>query len=208
MTGVWVKNCESVVVICRRCRDQLFWSSWAPNPSSRFCSSRPSRKLNWRYPNICKAACARVLHWCTLGANLVGLEQPPVPVACGDTVFWLWKTEIFEKLSHCTNSTANTGLGKSFSDVIGRFFGGKWANLLRGVFFSVWDNFEGFFFPDSSYMGWINTIGGRMAEMDSKLEFLAQKHPKTIQIVFSPIFKVGCTPSHPVWRVYLGGLPP
>ena len=26
------------------------------------------------------------------------------------------------------------------------FFGGKWANLLRGFFFSVWDSFEGFFF--------------------------------------------------------------
>ena len=135
MTGVWVKNCESVVVICRRCRDLLFWSSWAPNPSSRFCSSWPSRKLNWRYPNICKAACARVPYWCTLGANLVGLEQPPVPVACGDTVFWLWKTEIFEKLSHCTNSTANTGLGKSFSDVIGRFLVESEQICFEGFFF-------------------------------------------------------------------------
>ena len=42
-------------------------------------------------------------------------------------------------------------------------------------------------------------MAGRMNNIDKKFEFLAEKYPESIHILFSAILVVSCTPPPPCW---------
>ena len=44
-------------------------------------------------------------------------------------------------------------------------------------------------------MGRVTAMAGRMNNIDQKFEFLAEKYRQSIQILFSVILAVSCTPS-------------